>query len=107
MFVSQRKLRAPEQTHALVRSVLNGEPIRPVLLSEDDDGSIQVEDGHHRVVAYWLAGRHRLTSEEYVLILRERLRPRFGRIPDLISRVRVLKVQLPEPREPSDPTDPR
>jgi hypothetical protein len=103
MFVSQRKLRAPEQTHTLVDSMLNGEPIEPVLLSEDDDGSIQVEDDYHRVVAYWLAGRLRLRSEEYVLILRERGRPRFGRIPDLISRVRAANVQLPEPRRPSDP----
>jgi tetratricopeptide (TPR) repeat protein len=103
MFVSQRKLRAPEQTYTLVDSVLNGEPIKPVLLSEDDDGSIQVEDGHHRVVAYWLAGRLRLRSEEYVLILRERLRPRFGRIPDLISRVQATSVQLPEPRRITPP----
>lgn len=99
MFVSQRKLRAPEQVHALVRSVLCGEPIPPILLSEDDDGSVQVEDGHHRATAYWLAGRCELRSEEYVLFPRERTRPRFGRIGDLVARLRAANIELPPRRE--------
>ena len=95
MFVSQRKLRAPEQVHMLVESVRCLDPIPPVLLSEDDDGSVQVEDGHHRVTAYWLAGRRELWPEEYILTARGRIRPRFGHICDLIARVRALGVALP------------
>jgi ParB-like chromosome segregation protein Spo0J len=53
MFVSQRKLRTPAQVYALVLSVRAGDPIPPILLSEDEDETIQVEDGHHRVCAYW------------------------------------------------------
>jgi len=70
MFVSQRKLRAPAQLHRLVESIQRYDPIPPVLLSEDDDGSVQIEDGHHRVTAYWLAGRHTLWPDEYTLTAR-------------------------------------
>lgn len=87
MFVSQRKLRDPEQLSSLVLAVLAGDPLPPLLLSEDDDGTVQIEDGHHRASAYWLAGRRQLRFEEYVLWPRARRRPRFGRIADLLSRV--------------------
>ena len=90
MFVSQRKLRAPEQVRSLIESVLRGEPVPSVLLSEDDDGTIQIEDGHHRVTAYRLSGRRELERYEYELMPRERRRPRFGRIDDLIGRIRWL-----------------
>lgn len=88
IFLSQRKLRMPEQVVSLVRSILNQEPIPPVLLSEDEDGSIQVEDGHHRITAYWIARRFELHPSEYLLIQRGRPRPRFGKIADLVARVR-------------------
>jgi hypothetical protein len=86
LFVSQRRLRTPEQVRGLIESIDRGDLLPPILLSEDDDGTIQIEDGHHRATAYWLAGRIRLEFHEYLLLPRERRRPRFGRIPDLISR---------------------
>ncbi len=81
-----------------MESVRHHEPIPPVLLSEDDDGTVQVEDGHHRVTAYWLAGRERLEPYEYILIPRERRRPRFGGVADLLARVGLV-LDAPHDRE--------
>lgn len=94
LFVSQRKLRSPGQLRALISSILAGDPIPLILLSEDDDGSVQVEDGHHRAVAYVLSGRERLETHEFILLPRERRRPRFGRITDLILRVAELPDKI-------------
>lgn len=90
LFVSQRKLRSPGQLCALIRSIRDGARVPPILVTEDDDGSMQIEDGHHRATAYLLSGRKKLESHEYVLMPRERRRPRFGRIKDLIERVAEL-----------------
>lgn len=89
LFVSQRKLRAPGQVAALMACVRSGEPLPPILLSEDDDGTVQIEDGHHRATAFWLCGRGRLGAHEYLLFPRTRRRPRFGRLADLVARVRA------------------
>ncbi|HEX2746942.1 MAG TPA: DUF262 domain-containing protein [Verrucomicrobiales bacterium] len=87
LFVSQRRLRNPGQIHALVEAIQNGYPLPPVRLSEDDDGSIQVEDGHHRTTAYWIAGTHQLSSHQYLLLpVSERPRHRFGTLRDFVSR---------------------
>ena len=87
LYVSQRGLRRLEQIPALVEAIRNGDPIPPIRLSEDDDGSIQVEDGHHRITAYWLAGKHRLESQDYILFPpSDRPRPRLGTVPDFVSR---------------------
>jgi hypothetical protein len=86
LFVSQRKLRTPGQVPALVAAIQQGDGIPPIRLSEAEDGTVQVEDGHHRIVAYWLSGRRRLQRHEYTLILTDRPRPRFGRVADLVRR---------------------
>lgn len=85
LYVSQRQLRSPAQLCALIAAIRDGDPIPP---SEDDDGSFQIEDGHHRATAYVLAGRDLLEPHEYIVIPRERRRPRFGGIADLLNRVR-------------------
>lgn len=89
LYVSQRRLRNPGQLPRLIAAVCASDPLPPILISEDDDGSLQLEDGHHRALAYVLAGRARLERGEYVLIPRERRRPRFGRLVDLAVRVRA------------------
>lgn len=97
LFVSQRKLRAPAQVAGLVACVRHGELLPPILLSEDDDGTVQIEDGHHRATAYLLSGRARLAAHEYLVLPRTRLRPRFGRLLDLLARVRTGGVELEPP----------
>lgn len=37
----------------------------PIALQEDDDGQIEIVDGHHRVVASWLAGLTSLRSYDF------------------------------------------
>jgi hypothetical protein len=89
LFVSQRKLRRPEQLPALVSAIQQGDPIPPIRLTEAEDGTVQVDDGHHRVVAYWLSGRTKLARHEFRLTLTDRPRPRFGRVADLLRRVNL------------------
>jgi len=89
LFVSQRKLRRPEQVPALIEAIRNGDPIPPIRLNEADDGTVQVLDGHHRIVAYRLSGRRTLDRHEYTLILSDCPRPRFGRVDDLLQRLNL------------------
>ncbi len=86
--VTQKKLRNVSQLSGMLEAIANGETICPVILAEFDDGSIHVEDGHHRCLAYWLSGREELERYEYVLVLKEdQDRARFGKIADLHARV--------------------
>jgi hypothetical protein len=94
LYVTQRKLRQPEQVYAIVESIHNGDYIPPILLSETDDGTVQVDDGHHRVLAYWVAGRTELVKNEYILVLTNRLRPRFGRVIDLLWNIIAITQDI-------------
>lgn len=69
LYVSQRNLRRIQQVPAIVVAILQGDTIPPVRLTEADDGTVQVDDGHHRIVAYALAGRSWLEPHEYKLTL--------------------------------------
>ncbi len=89
LYVSQRNLRRAAQIPSLITAIRNGEYIPPIRLSEAEDGTIQVDDGHHQVVAYWLCGRTYLAPHEYVVTLTDRPRPRFGHIPDLLHRCKL------------------
>lgn len=87
LFVSQRRLRNPDQITALVEAIRNNEPIPPVRLSEHDDGTIQLEDGHHRATAFWIAGIRKLNPQHYLLFpVSDRPRPPFGTLPAFVSR---------------------
>jgi hypothetical protein len=61
----------------------------PLVLSEGVNGVILVEDGHHRLVAYWLSGRTKLHKGEYLLVLKESHKRRFGKVADLYGRVKA------------------
>lgn len=86
IYVSQRKLRNVAQLSGMIETLDEGGVLPPILLSRLENDSIQVEDGHHRLTAFWLAGRRRLDEGEYLLIEKDKWRPRFGTIVDLISR---------------------
>lgn len=86
--VTQRKLRNVEQLHAMAQAIADGVPLPPVRLAEFNDGSVHVEDGHHRCTAYFLAGRLFLEKHEYLLIQKdEKDKTRFGRVSDLVMRI--------------------
>ena len=86
IFVSQRKLRNVGQLAKMVVAIKSGGFLPRIKLCRCEDGSIQVEDGHHRLTAFWLAGFTKLRKDDYELYEKDRWRPRFGTIEDLIDR---------------------
>ena len=87
IWTTQRKLRRKQQIHALVRAIKQGQGLPKVILHCCEDDEVQVGDGHHRLVAYWLSGRRTLAKHEYLLIFTQQGRPRCGRIRDLACLV--------------------
>jgi hypothetical protein len=87
LWVTQRKLRDVGQVPTMVEAILNNEPLPLIELVRHEDGSIHVDDGHHRLTAYWLSGRSELLPHEYILLEKDRWRPRFGHVFDLIERI--------------------
>jgi hypothetical protein len=64
-----------------VDRLLRDFPIRDkVLLARCPDGEIEIVNGHHRVMAYYIAGAGILLAGEYTLIDVDECRPRFGRV---------------------------
>ena len=86
LFVSQRVLRNVGQLAEMIESVDQDECLPRIEIWIDESGQCQVNDGHHRLVAYWLSGRRELKSTEYLVIESESCRQRFGRVHDLILR---------------------
>lgn len=87
LFVSQCVLRRAGQIPTLVFAIHRGDRIPPIRLSEADDGTVQIDDGHHRAVAYWLSGRQTLAPGEYLLIQTDSARRRTGKFSKLIANV--------------------
>ncbi|MGV3661615.1 MAG: ParB/Srx family N-terminal domain-containing protein [Prosthecobacter sp.] len=82
VFATQKRLRNPAQLPALVEAVGHGAPFPPVLLAELEDGTVYIQDGHHRCLAFVLAGRTSLNWGEYVLLPVDHLRPLRGKLMD-------------------------
>ena len=72
----------------MIQTLERGGQLPPVTLSRAADGLLQLEDGHHRLVAIWLTGRRQLKRHEYLLLEKDQWRPRFGKIADLLQRCR-------------------
>lgn len=90
LFVCQRKLRNVNQIPLMLKAIADDDYLPPVRIAEFEDGTLHIEDGHHRCLAYWMSGREELEDHEYDLVLKDfQDRNRFGRIPDLIQRLVV------------------
>lgn len=88
LHVTQRKLRNVEQIPLMLKAIADDDVLPPVRLAEFEDGSIHIEDGHHRCTAYWLSGREELEDHEYQLIQKDfQDKNRFGTIADLFERI--------------------
>jgi len=83
IWISQRNLKRAEQIPAMILDLKNGKRLPPVLLIRTENNLIQLEDGHHRLLAYWLAGRETLNFDEYFLVEKDQWKPITGKI-DLI-----------------------
>ena len=86
IYVSQRKLRCVAQIPAMIETLEIGGCLPRITLSRSRDGSVQVEDGHHRLTAICTSGRRELEKHEYLLLEKDQWRPRFGRMVDLLER---------------------
>ncbi len=83
IYVTQRKLRYPDKLLLMIEDI---KLLPPIILGQLEDGTIEVREGHHRLVAFWLAGRKTLSVEEYILVQIDKSRPRFGKVEDLWKR---------------------
>ena len=86
IFVSQRRLRNVVQVPGMIQSIESDECLPKIEIWRDEVGTLQINDGHHRLVAYWLSGRRSLGSSEYLLIETDSARAKFGFVSDLILR---------------------
>lgn len=84
IWLCQRKLNRAGQIPGMIETLESGW-LPAITLGRLEDGSIQVEDGHHRLTAIWLSGRTHLEPWEYILIELDRWRPRCGKIEDIIE----------------------
>ena len=87
IWVSQRQLRNVAQVVSMQIAMSRGNPLPAVTIACCEDGSYQLEDGHHRLVAYWLSGQETLESHQYFVVQKDRWKPRFGKIEKLLDRV--------------------
>jgi hypothetical protein len=88
IWMSQRGLRRAGQIPAMVETLKRGDELPRITLVRGGDGEVQLHDGHHRLTAFWLAGRRELQRHEYLLLEQDRYhRPRFGRIDSLLKRL--------------------
>ncbi len=58
-------------------------PLIELIICEDDE--VEINDGHHRVVAIWLSGRKTLNKNEYILWHGQSFRNRIGKIDKIIK----------------------
>ncbi len=87
IWVSQRQLRNVAQVVSMQIALARGNPLPPVTIACCEDDSYQLEDGHHRLVAYWLSGNQAIQPHQYFLVQKDRWKPRFGKIEKLLDRV--------------------
>lgn len=88
IYVTQRKLRNVAQLSQMQQAIADDDVLPEVRLAEFEDGTIHIEDGHHRCTSYWLSGRTELEDHEYFLVYKDvQDRARFGKIADLCERI--------------------
>ncbi len=80
--VGQARLRNPGQLAEMVATIEEGGALPPILLAELEDGTLYIQDGHNRSVAYVLAGRASLNWGEYILLPVEHARALKGKLTD-------------------------
>lgn len=85
IWVSQRSLKRVSQISSMVEGLRNFIVLPPILLGKTTDGLIRVEDGHHRLAAYWIYGRELVYNTEYVLVETDLEKPIFGKIDWLLT----------------------
>ncbi len=87
IWLSQRNLRRAGQIPAMIETLREGGILPPITLARCEDGEIQLDDGHHRLMALWLSGKTDLDLYDYIMLEKDQWKPRFGKILDLIQNL--------------------
>ena len=69
--ITQRSLKRASQIPGMLQAIEDKAILPPIMLCEYDDGTIQVDNGHHRLTAYWMSSRIKLEPWEYTLVYKE------------------------------------
>lgn len=85
LFATQRRFNRLAQVWPMVLSLSAGDRFPLVQLHRVEDGRIIINDGHHRLLAFWLCGRQELYAGEYDLIDVDCVRPCVGLFIDLVQ----------------------
>ena len=95
LWFTQRTLKRAYEIPKLV-SLLHGDDFfkTPIELQICEDGEIEIVNGHHRIVAIYLAGRQ-LRREDYLIFLTERSKGRFWQVRDLKLKTNLLQSIVP------------
>lgn len=87
ILTTQRSLNRKSQLHNLVIAIKNNEQIEPITIFKTISNELILHNGHHRLAAYFLAGRKDLYSYEYELLYKDECKfPVFGTIKNFIGR---------------------
>lgn len=69
LWMTQRNLSRREQIPAMIRDLKESQNIFPSIeIFELEDGSLEINNGHHRCMALYIGGTEYLEYGEYVLI---------------------------------------
>lgn len=80
IWMSQKNLKRAGQIPEMMAKL---DELPPIDLIESEDGEIQVDDGHHRLMAYFLSGQKTLNNSQYILVQKPQWRARIGKIGNL------------------------
>lgn len=85
IWMSQHTLRRKEQIADMIRTLNDGGWLPPIVIIQNEIDEFLIEDGHHRLVAYWLTGRECLEEGEFLLIQKDHWKPSRGKIELLLT----------------------
>lgn len=91
---TQHRLNRAHQLPKLVEEIRQGGYVEPIQIARLADGTMAIENGHHRTVAAWLAGRRFLRKYEYILVEKDFLyRSVRGEVSDLVVSIEDEEVR--------------
>lgn len=95
LWTTQRRFDRSHKIPHLIELHQNGEMwYDPILIREAPDGEYEIVNGHHRVMAVYLAGEEYLPYRSYILIQSDSSAPRFGRIAQRVFEIEELHELL-------------